>query len=448
MVTAEPVTHARVLRIAGPIVLSNATIPLLGAVDVGVVGQLGQAAPIGAVGIGAVVLASVYWIFGFLRMGTSGLAAQAHGAGDRAEAAAVLYRALLIGLAAGVFFILAQGGLVWAAFKLAPAGPEVESLARQYLAIRIWGAPATIGLYAVTGWLIALERTRAVFVMQVWMNGLNIALDLWFVLSLGWGVPGVAAATLIAEWSGLMLGLWFCRDAFGAVRAAALARLRDAAALRRMAAVNGDIMVRSVLLQACFTGFIFFGAAQGDVTLAANQVLLQFLEISAYALDGFAFAAETLVGQAVGARSVPALRRAAWVTSVWGLAGTVLLCAAFAAFGPAIIDLMATDPAVRTDARTYLPWLVAAPLIGLASWMLDGIFIGATLTAPMRNAMVVSVAIYAAALAMLLPAFGNHGLWAALMVLNLARGVTLAALWPRVPRAAQDGAALDPARVA
>lgn len=440
--TPAEITHARVLRIAGPIVLSNATVPLLGAVDTGVVGQIGQAAPIGAVGLGAIVLATLYWAFGFLRMGTGGLAAQARGAGDAAESTAVLLRAMLVGVAAGLVLIAGQALLFRAAFAIAPAGAEVEDLARQYLAIRIWGAPATIALYAVTGWLIAQERTRAVFGLQVWMNGLNILLDLWFVLGLGWGVPGVAAATLIAEWTGLALGLWLCREAFGPPLAAARARLAEAAALRRMASVNSDIMLRSVLLQLSFTAFVFLGAGQGDVTLAANQVLLQFLEITAYALDGFAFAAESLVGQAVGARSSGGVRRAAALASVWGAAGSVLLCAAFLVAGPAIIDLMAAAPAVRAEARLYLPWLVAAPLIGIAAWMFDGIFIGATRTAEMRNAMLASCAVYAAALAILLPALGNHGLWAALMVLNASRGITLALLWPRIPRA------LDAARAA
>ena len=433
---ATGITHSRVLKIALPIVLSNATVPLLGAVDTGVIGQLGQAAPIGAVGMGAVILASFYWIFGFLRMGTSGLAAQAHGAGDGAERAAVLYRALLIGLGAGVVLIAAQALIFGAAFAVAPASAEVETLARKYLSIRIWGAPATVALYAVTGWLIALERTRAVFVLQVWMNGLNIALDLWFVLGMGWGVPGVAVATLIAEWSGLALGLWFCRAAFGPVCSAARARLRDTAALRRMAGVNTDIMIRSVILQGSFTSFIFLGAGQGDVTLAANQVLLQFIEVAAYALDGFAFAAEALVGQAVGARSLADLRRATWLASGWSLGATLALCAVFLLAGPAIIDVLTTEPAVRADARLYLPWLVAAPLIGIAAWMLDGIFIGATCTREMRNAMLVSVAVYAVALTVLLPAFGNHGLWAGLMVLNVTRGITLGLFLPRVLRRA------------
>ncbi|MEY4984465.1 MAG: hypothetical protein RIR62_2731, partial [Pseudomonadota bacterium] len=224
-------THARLLRIAAPIVISNATVPLLGAVDTGVVGQMGQAAPIGAVGIGAIILTTLYWVFGFLRMGTTGLAAQAHGAGDGAERGAILLRALLVGAGAGLAFILLQALLFRAAFAIAPAGAEVEALARQYLAIRIWGAPATIAAYAVTGWLIAVERTRGVLLLQLWINGVNIALDLWFVLGLGWGVPGVAIATLLAEWTGLMLGLWLCRDGLVPVWRAAWARVGDRAAL-------------------------------------------------------------------------------------------------------------------------------------------------------------------------------------------------------------------------
>ena len=428
----QAVTHRRVMKIALPIVLSNATVPLLGAVDTGVVGQLGLAAPIGAVGLGAVILASVYWIFGFLRMGTSGLAAQAHGKGDAAERTAILLRALLVAGAVGLVLIAAQTWLMTAAFRLAPASAEVESLARQYLGVRIWGAPATISLYAITGWLVALERTRGVLILQLWINGLNIVLDLWFVLSLGWGVPGVASATLIAEWSGLILGLWLCRDAFGPALKSAWVRIADATALRQMMVVNRDIMIRSVLLQACFTGFIFLGAGYGDVTLAANQVLMQFLEITAYALDGFAFAAEGLVGQAVGAGSLLAVRQSSVITLQWGFGGSVVLALAFACGGPTIIDLMTTAPDVQTAARHYLPWLIAAPIIGVASWIFDGIFIGATLTRDMRQAMLLSVAIYLCALALLVPTFGNHGLWGALMVLNLARSLTMAWRYHRV----------------
>ncbi|PZQ48980.1 MAG: MATE family efflux transporter [Rhodovulum sulfidophilum] len=432
MTVATTISNRRVLRIALPIVVSNATVPLLGAVDTAVVGQLGQAAPIGAVGLGAIILASIYWIFGFLRMGTTGLVAQARGAGDEAETGALLTRALMIAFAAGFALVAGQAGILWGAFKLAPASAEVEALARSYLAIRIWGAPAAIAGYALTGWLIAMERARAVLLLQLFTNGVNVVLSVGFVLGLGWGVPGVAFGTLIAEWSGLALGLWLCRAAFAGARWRDWPRVFDAAKLRRMAQVNGDIMVRSVALQGCFTTFMFFGAGFGDVTLAANQVLLQFLEVTAYALDGFAFAAEALVGQALGHHARDELRRAAILATKWGFGFAAALSAAFLLAGPAIIDLMTTSGEVREAARHYLPWLIAAPLIGVGAWMLDGIFIGATQTRDMRNAALVSVAVYALALAALIPLIGNHGLWAGLMILNLTRGVTLGLRYPRI----------------
>ncbi|GLO74779.1 MATE family efflux transporter [Phaeobacter italicus] len=428
----QEISHARVLKIALPIVLSNATVPILGAVDTGVVGQMGEAAPIGAVGIGAVILATIYWIFGFLRMGTTGLAAQARGAGDWGETGALLMRGILLAFAAGAVFIIAQAAVFWGAFALAPASAEVEGLAKSYLEIRIWGAPATIALYAVTGWLIAVERTRAVFLLQVWMNGLNIVLDLWFVLGLGWGVEGVAIATLMAEWSGLALGLWFCRDAFAGDQWRDWGRVFDAARLKRMMQVNGDIMVRSVLLTGSFTTFLFIGADLGDVTLAANQVLLQFVEITAFAMDGFAFTAEAMVGSAVGARSRSHMRQAAILTSQWGVATAVLLGLVFWLGGGWLIDLMSTSPEVRAAGRDYLLWAAALPLLSVASYMFDGIFIGATWTRDMRIAMIQSVALYVGALVILVPLMGNHGLWAALVVLNLARGATLGLRYPRL----------------
>lgn len=430
------ITHRRVLGIALPIVLANATIPILGAVDTGVVGQLGEAAPIGAVGIGAVIISLLYWFFGFLRMGTSGMVAQAHGAGDIAETGALLTRALIFAAGAGVTLIILQWPLFAAAFAVAPASDEVESLAQTYLSIRIWGAPAAIANFALTGWLIALERTRAVLILQLWMNGLNIVLDLWFVLGLGWGIEGVAIATLFAEWTGVLLGLWLCRAAFAGNQWQDWPRVFDRARIKRMVAVNRDIMIRSVILEVAFTSFLFLGARFGDVTLAANQVLLQFLHITAYALDGFAFSAETLVGQAFGAHSVSRLRRASIVTSQWGILGSVLLGAVFWVFGPATIDLMAKVPEVQAEARQYLPWLVIAPMVGIASWMLDGIFIGATQTRAMVIAVAISATIYLIGLLILVPTLGNHGLWAALMVLNAARGITLALRYPALERAA------------
>ena len=435
--TARAVTHARVLRIALPIVISNATVPILGAVDTGVVGQIGQAAPIGAVGIGAVILTGLYWIFGFLRMGTTGLTSQAHGAGQTGEVAALLTRALMIGFAGGLMVIALQVPIFWAAFRISPASAEVESLARDYMAIRVWSAPAMIALFGMTGWLIAQERTRAVLMIQVLMNGVNIGLDLWFVLWLDMGVTGVAQATVIAEWGGLALGFWFCRDAFGVPAWRDWPRVFDRARLRNMAMVNTDILLRSLMLQIIFISFLFLGADFGDVTLAANQVLLQFLNITAHALDGFAFAAEALVGQAYGARAVALLRRGALMTSFWGLVVCIALAVGFATFGGAIIDLMAKVPEVQAEARTYLVYMAAAPILGLAAYMLDGVFIGATRSRDMRNMMALSLVVYVVAAAALMPPLGNHGLWLALLISFVARGITLGLRYPALERAAR-----------
>ncbi|MGH1575630.1 MATE family efflux transporter [Planktotalea sp.] len=436
MSETQSLTHKRVLTVALPVVLSNATVPILGAVDTGVVGQMGQAAPIGAVGIGAIALTAIYWIFGFLRMGTAGLTAQANGAGRKGEVSALLSRGMIIALGAGFVIMALQMPFIWLALQTAPASDEVESLARTYMSIRIYGAPAAIGIYAATGWLIGQERTGAVLVVQLWMNLLNIGLDLWFVLGLGWGVEGVAIATLIAEWTGLALGLWLCRDALKTPAWKDWPRVFERAQMVQFARVNRDILLRSVMLQGIFMSFVFLGARFGDVTLAANHVLLQFLEITAYSMDGFAIAAETLVGQSLGARSVSRVRRAALLTSFWGVVTVLITASAFALFGPAIIDLMTTAPDVRAEARNYLPYMIAAPLVGCAAWMLDGIFIGATRSNDMRNMMAISAVIYVAALLILMPWIGNHGLWLALLISFIARGVTLGWKYPALERAA------------
>lgn len=427
---ARPLTHRRVLAIALPIVLSNATVPILGIVDTGVVGQMGEAAPIGAVGIGAIILTAIYWVFGFLRMGTSGLTAQAAGAGHSGEVAALLTRSLLIGFGAGFAIIALQVWMFAGAFALSPASPEVEGLARQYMAIRVWSAPAMIGLYGITGWLIAQERTRGVLAIQVLMNGANILLDLLFVLKFNWGVPGVAWATFIAEWSGLALGLWLCRAAFAVPAWRDWPRVFDRARLIRMAVVNTDILIRSVLLQAMFVSFLFFGARFGDVQLAANHILLQFLEVTAFAMDGFAFAAESLVGQALGAKAAGELRRGALLTSLWGAGICVLLAIGFAVFGPPLIALMAKNVPVQESAGIYLPYMVAAPIVGVAAWMFDGIFIGATRTTDMRNMMVISAVVYFSAVVPLMAVFGNHGLWLGLLLSFIVRGATLGWKYP------------------
>ena len=437
-----PITHSRVLKIAVPVVLANITVPLLGIVDTGVVGQMGAAAPIGAVGLGAVILSTLYWFFGFLRMGTTGLAGQALGAGDAAEMDAILSRALLIGAGAGLLLILFQSPLFWVALSVAPATEAVEGMAADYVRIRIFSAPAAIAVYGITGWLIARERTRAVLAIQLWMNGVNILLDLWFVIGLGWGVSGVAFATFLAEWSGLALGLCFCAGVFKRSAWRDRARLMQADKLARLLSVSSDITIRSVLLMAAFTSFLFLGARFGEVTLAANQVLLQFVYVVSYALDGFAFAAEALVAQTLGALRREALARAVRLVFYWGFSSALALTAVFAATGGVIIDAMTTAEDVRSLARNFLPWLIAMPLISAGSYLIDGVFIGATRTADMRNMMALSFIAYVLSVALLMPVFGNHGLWAAVTIFFVARFVTLAVRYPRLEASAASGGSI------
>ena len=436
--SSTKLTHKRVLGVAIPIVLANTTIPILGAVDTGVVGQMGLAVPIGAVGIGAIIISAIYWLFGFLRMGTTGLTAQAIGSNDHSETSALLVRGILIGLGAGLVLIMTQIPLFSAALGVAPASFEVESLAQEYVKIRVYSAPAAIAIFGITGWLIANERTRAVLVLMLLINSINIVLDFVFVLRLGWGVEGVAYATLIAEWSGLFFGLWLARKGFKNGYWRNWRQIFDRARLTKMAKVNSDILIRSVLLEIAFVSFLFLGSSFDDATLAANQVLIQFLNITAYAMDGFAFAAEALVGKALGAKNRLIFRRSAVMTSQWGFGSVVVMALAFYVFGNTIINIMTTAEDVRVVSYDYLPWMVLAPLVGAAAWMLDGIFIGATRTADMRNMMFISFCIYLIALAFLLPKYDNHGLWASLIIFSIARGVTLGYKYPKLEASGED----------
>jgi len=430
--SSSNLTHKRVLGVAIPIVLANATIPILGAVDTGVVGQMGLAAPIGAVGIGAIIISAIYWMFGFLRMGTTGLTAQAIGSNNQSETSALLVRGIIIGLVAGLVLILIQIPLFSGALGLSPASQEVEGLANEYLKIRVFSAPAAIAIFGITGWLIAKERTKAVLFLMLLVNSVNITLDFIFVLKLGWGVEGVAFATFIAEWLGLFYGLWLAREGFNNGYWKNWVQIFDRVRLVQMAKVNSDILIRSVLLEIGFVSFLFLGSSFDDATLAANQVLVQFLNITAYAMDGFAFAAEALVGQALGAKNRALFRRSAVMTSQWGVGLVVVMAIAFYVFGNTIINVMTTAEDVRVVSYDYLPWMVLAPLVGAAAWMLDGIFIGATRTADMRNMMFISFCVYLIALAFLLPKYDNHGLWASLIIFSIARGVTLGYKYPKL----------------
>ena len=419
------ITHKRILAISIPIILSNVTIPLLGVVDTAVIGQLGKVAPIGAVGIGALIISAIYWIFGFLRMGTTGLTAQAVGKKDNQEIIALLSRTLLIGITAGLVLILINDFIFWGSFKVSPASEEVENLAYSYMKIRIYSAPAAISIFGILGWLIAQERTRMVLLLQLWMNGSNILLDFLFVIGFNWGVEGVALATVFAEVSSFFLGFFICRSAFIGSAWRSFHLVLNKTKISKMAVVNFDILIRSMFLQAAFILFMFLSSDINDEILAINQILLQFLSISAYALDGFAFSAEALIGQAFGAKSVKSLRKVSIFATFWAFLAAIVLTLCFYFGSDFLIVLMTSSEELRENAQVYVYWVIVAPILAAPAFILDGIFIGATRTKDMRNCMIISFGIYCLVVWLLYEPFGNQGLWAALMVMFIVRAVTL-----------------------
>ncbi|WP_235830254.1 MATE family efflux transporter [Algihabitans albus] len=427
--------NRRVLRIAGPIILSNLSVPLLGAVDTAAMGHQPDAAYLGGVAIGALFFSFIYWGFGFLRMGTTGFAAQVHGASDGDELAATLLRPLAIGAGLGALIVILQAPLARLALELMDPGTQVAQLARDYIDIRIWGAPATLMLYAILGWQLGVQRPAAVLLLQLLLNGSNIAITLLLVVGLGWRIEGAATGTLIAEYMALAFGLWLARRALKDLAARVdWSRLGDRVRLVALLRVNTDIFIRTACLQVVFALFARSGAQFGEATLAGNAVLLQFQSFLAFGLDGFAHAVEVLAGSAVGARSRRAFRSAVTVSSIWALAFAGLFTLIYALGGPMLIALFTDLPEVRAVAGAMLPWIIASPLISVWSYQLDGIFIGATRTAAMRNAMILSLIGFLVAERLLTPSFGNNGLWAALLIFMGLRGLTLGAYYPGLER--------------
>lgn len=432
---AEPGWHRRVWRLAFPMIVSNVSVPLLGAVDTAVVGHLPEPRFLGGVAVGAMIITFVYWGFGFLRMGTTGLTAQAHGAGEVDEVRACLARALLIGVAIALALVALRHPVALVVFTSIEASDEVESLAATYFTIRVFGAPGALAVYALLGWFLGIQNARATLYVQLWMNGLNIALDLLFVIGFGWGVEGVALATVISEYAGVALAAWIAwrtlRRMGGRLdRARMMARDR----LQRTVSFNLDVLIRTVCLVFAFAYFTAQGARMGDVTLAANAVLFNFQIFMAHGLDGLAHAVQALTGGAVGAGDRAAFRAAVRVSTVWAAVIAIAVTTVYAVAGEAIIALLTGLAEVRAEAVLYLPWVVVSPVVSIWAYQLDGIFLGATRGPAMRNAMLVSLAVYLVLCWLAVPVLGNHGLWLALIIFMAARGITLGVCYPAVER--------------
>lgn len=429
--------HKQVWHLAAPSIIANLSVPLLGAVDTAVIGHLDQSFYLGAVAIGAVIFHFIYWGFGFLRMGTTGLTAQALGAREFGEVRAIFYRALSLGTAIALVIWLAQIPLLWLATTLFEASVQIETLASTYFHVRIWSAPAVLANYCLIGWFIGISNTRAALLLQVWMNGLNILLDLLFVMGFGWDVAGVAAATVISEYAAVGAGLLlFRRTARSMDAGEARPSIFVAEKIKRMMFINLDIFIRTFCLIFAFSVFTAQAAKMDDDILAANAVLIQFQHFLSFGLDGFAHAAEALVGAAIGAGSRAKLRAAVVTAGIWALAVAALYTLIYAGVGAIIIQALTGIDSVRVGASEYLVWLMISPIISVWSFLLDGIFIGATRTAEMRNGMLISLAIFLAAVFVLQPIYGNHGLWLSLMLFMVARAITLGAYYPRLERGA------------
>lgn len=415
------VTSARIFAIAGPAMLANVTTPLLGVVATTVIGRLGDAAILGGVAMAALVFDCIFWLFGFLRSGTVALTAQAFGARDHGEQRAVLARAMMTAVLSGIALIVLREPLTTFAFDLMGGSAEVSTVARHYFLLRSLASPFALGNYVILGWFVGLARPLPALAVQIVVNVINMTLTVILVLAFGWGASGAAIAAVVAEIGGLVLGLaivWRILD--GRFEWSRTAHF-DRAKLWRMLIINRDIMLRTAALVAVFLFFSAQGARAGDVTLAANAVLQNFIFIGTFFLEGLANAAQQLCGAAVGARDRAAFTRAVALIMRWSIVFGVGAAAFFYFAGPAIIGAMSSSDDVRRAANDFLLMAALVPLIGAPAFVMDGVYIGATWTRDMRNLMAVSLAIYLAAWCAL-HSFGNTGLWLALLTFYLFRG--------------------------
>ncbi|EFL87857.1 MATE family efflux transporter [Ahrensia sp. R2A130] len=430
--TARPfhVGHREVVSIAWPTTLAFLSTPLLGLVDTGVVGRLGDPALLGGLALGAILFDIVFTTFNFLRASTTALVSQAVGAEDEEQQRVVLLRAMALSAAIGLVVLLLSPLILSGGLWAMESTDAVEGAVQDYFTIRIISAPLTLLNYATLGWLLGQARAGVALFLQTILNGSNIVLSIYLGLHLGWGIEGVAWATVIAEGLAVICGFVLIARSMRGFAFPSMARLFNPEALKRLFGVNRDIMIRSFCLLFAFAFFTTQGAKFGEETLAANAVLMNFFLVSGYFLDGFATAAEQLAGRALGANYRPAFDRSVRLTLIWGFVLAGFATFAFFAGGPWLIDMLTTDETVREIARTYLPWAAMTALVGVVAFQMDGVFIGATWSSDMRNMMILSLVVYLIVWWFAVPLMGNHGLWLALNVFLGVRGITLYARLP------------------
>ncbi|MGD9488687.1 MAG: MATE family efflux transporter [Calditrichaceae bacterium] len=416
-----------ILRLAIPNIISNLTVPLLGSVDTALVGHLSQVYYLGAIAVGGMIFNFIYWSFGFLRMGTTGLTAQAFGNENVSESILILIRALMVSLAIGLILIILQRPIAWLSFNLLHATPEVEYHARVYFFIRIFAAPATLSLYSLQGWFLGMQNAKLPLILAVFINVMNIIFDVIFIKYFGMNSAGVAFGTLVAQYSGLVLAVFLFHKNYNRLtQKIEYSRILDLTALKKFFSVNRDIFIRTLFLIFTFSYFTAKSAEFGDDILAVNTILLQLWMIFSYGIDGFAFAAESLIGRFMGSGNREQLRFAVRRIFAWGIGMGIIFMMVYLLFGKQIISLFTNKIYLVDLAMIYLGWTIFAPFLNSFSYIWDGIYIGATASAAMRNSMMLSTFL------VFLPVWfltgndiGNHGLWLAMVSFMVTRAISL-----------------------
>ena len=424
--------NREVIAIALPAIVSNITTPLLGLVDTAIVGHIGSATGIAAIAVGSSITNMIYWLLNFLRMGSSGLTAQALGAGRRGEAVAVLWRGLCVGVAAALALWCAAPWVCRGVLDFMGAEPDTEVLASRYFFIAVAGAPAVLGMYALSGWFLGMQDSRAVMWMALVTNISNIAISLALVLAAGMGIEGVALGTASAQYIGIASGLIMARHRFHP-RWPGWRAVGDGVQLRRFFSINVDIFVRTAALVAVTLWFTRAGAEQGTLTLAANALLMQLFLFFSYFMDGFAFSGEALAGCYAGAADAAGLRRSVASVMRWGAGVAAVFTVVYALGARAVVGLLTDDAAVAAEAGRYLWWAAAVPAAGFAAFAWDGVYTGLTRTREMTVSMLAAMALFFVLWRLLAPSMGNNGLWLAFISYLAARGIALTLMY-RHPR--------------
>ncbi len=419
--------NKKILRLAIPNVISNISIPLLGLVDVGLMGHLGSQTYIGAIAIGSMIFNILFWAFGFLRMGSSGFTAQAYGRRNFPEAVMVLARSLTLAVICGIAIILLQKPIAIVTFKLVGASTAVENIVSQYYYIRVYAAPATIALMAIIGWLIGMQNARTPMAIAIFVNGINILYSLFFVKVMGMKAEGIALASLLAQYTALLFAVWIVYRHYGKIFGSfTFAQLKDLKPFRNFLAVNKDIFIRTILLILTISYFTVRSAQLGETVLAANTLLYQFLIFFSYFMDGFAFAAESLVGRYYGGNDKILIRKTVKRLFVWGGGICIAFTLIFLLFGKIILNVLTDNIETLATANHYLFWIYLIPLASFTAFLWDGIYIGCTASVAMRNSMIISVVLLFFPLYFLVfNGMGNNGLWLAFIIFLASRGLLL-----------------------